>query len=284
MSETEQKQGKDGGYTARGPEGYYVYCISERGPALEILTTGSPPSAMEENTNLEVIAEGDLAATVSRVPLSVFGEESLDAHLSDATWVTVRAMRHEQVVEHFARQTSVVPLRFGTIYLDETGIKQMLADKEAQLHVILERLKGHEEWGVNVYCDRTVLLENITNISPRLREMAATAKSALPGQSYLLQKKIEALRADEGKLEIERTAKRIEERLSSLSDGVSRLRVLKVETTELGELRSKFAFLVSKSRYEDFRDAAEEMAREIESAGLRIELTGPWPAYNFAAA
>jgi hypothetical protein len=157
----------------------------------------------------------------------------------------------------------------------------MLSDKEAQLHVILERVKGHEEWGVNVYCDRTVLLENIT---PRLREMAATAKSALPGQSYLLQKKIEALRADEGKLEIERTTKRIEERLSGLSDGVSRVRVLKVETTEHGELRSKFAFLVSKARLEDFRDAAEEIAREIESAGIRIELTGPWPAYNFAAA
>jgi gas vesicle protein GvpL/GvpF len=284
MSETEQKQGEDGGYTGTRPEGYYVYCISERGPALEILTTGSTPSAMEENTHLEVIAEDDLAAIVSRVPLSVFGEEFLDAHLSDAPWVTVRAMRHEQVVEHFARNTSVVPLRFGTIYLDETGIKQMLADKEAQLRVILDRVKGHEEWGVNVYCDRTVLLENITNISPRLREMTATAKSALPGQSYLLQKKIEALRADEVKLEIERTAKRIEERLSSLSDGVSRLRVLNVETTEHGELRSKFAFLVAKTNFEDFRDAAEEIAREIESAGIRIELTGPWPAYNFAAA
>src|SRR5262249_44143882 len=129
MSETEQKPGKDDGYNAKGPEGYYVYCIADRGPALEILTTGSLPSPMEENTNLEVIAEGELAALVSRVSLSVFGEESLDAHLSDAPWVTVRAMRHEQVVEHFAGKTNVVPLRFGTIYLDETGIKQMLADK-----------------------------------------------------------------------------------------------------------------------------------------------------------
>src|ERR1044072_1190891 len=102
MSETEQKQGEDGGYTGTRPEGYYVYCISERGPALEILATGSTPSAMEENTHLEVIAEDDLAAIVSRVPLSVFGEESLDAHLSDGPWVAVRAMRHEQVVEYFA--------------------------------------------------------------------------------------------------------------------------------------------------------------------------------------
>ena len=283
MSETAQKPGEGGLYPG-GPEGYYVYCISERAPALEILTTGSVPSAIEENAGLEIREAGDLAAIVSRVPLSVFGEGSLDAHLSDAPWVTVRAMRHEQVVEYFARKTSVVPLRFGTIYLDEAGIKQMLAEKQAQLHSILRRVNGREEWGVNVYCNKEVLLENITNISPRLREMVAAAKSASPGQSYLLQKKIEALRADESKLEIERTAKRIEERLSSLSDGAARLRVLKVETTEHGELRSKFAFLVSKAKFEDFREAAEEIAREIGSAGIRIELTGPWPAYNFASA
>jgi hypothetical protein len=284
MSETEQNPGASTSYTSTGAEGYYVYCIAERAPALEILTNVSVPSAMEENTGLEVIAVSDLAAIVSRVPLSVFGEESLEAHLSDAPWVTVRAMRHEQVVEHFARQTSVVPLRFGTIYLDGPGVKQMLADKRDQLYTILGRVKGHEEWGVNIYCDRAVLLENITNISPRLREMTATAKNASPGQSYLLQKKIEALRADEGKLEIERTTKRIEARLSSLSDGVARLRVLKVEATEHGELRSKFAFLVLKANFEKFRAAAEEIAGEVEKAGIRIELTGPWPAYNFAAA
>src|ERR1043166_10227946 len=141
MSETEQKPREAISYTPTAAEGYYVYCIAHRAPALELLRSGSVPSAMEENTRLEVIAVEELAAIVSRVPLSVFGEESLDAHLSDAPWVTVRAMRHEQVVEHFARQTSVVPLRFGTIYLDKTSIKQMLADKEAQLHVILERVK-----------------------------------------------------------------------------------------------------------------------------------------------
>jgi len=283
MSETEQKPSGDGEYGATGAEGHYVYCISERDPALQILTSGSVPSAMEDKTDLEAITVGELTAIVSRVPLSDFGEESLEAHLSDAPWVTIRAMRHEQVVEHFARQTSVVPLRFGTIYLDETGVNQMLAEKQAQLHDILERVKGHEEWGVNVYCDRGVLLENITNISPRLREMSAVAKTASTGQAYLLQKKIEALRADEGKAEVERTAKRIEERLSSMSDGAARLRVLKVETTEHGELRSKFAFLVAKEKFDNFRAAAEEIAREIESAGIRIELTGPWPAYNFAA-
>ena len=284
MNETEQNRRASNSYTQGGAEGYYVYCIADSVLAQEIIKSDSLPSAMEENTSLELITFNDLAAIVSRVPLSVFGEEALDAHLSDAPWITVRAMRHEQAVEHFASRTSVVPLRFGTLYLDSSGVKEMLAEKQNQLRSLLDRLRGHTEWGVNVYCDREVLLENITNISSRLREMAAAARNASPGQSYLLQKKIEALRADEAKLEIERTATRIEERLSTLSDGVSRLRVLKIETTEYGELRAKFAFLVLEAKFEEFRGAAEDLAHEIESAGIRIELTGPWPAYNFASA
>jgi hypothetical protein len=56
------------------------------------------------------------------------------------------------------------------------------------------------------------LLDNITNISPRLREMAEAAKSAPPGQSYLLQKKIEALRTDETKAEVARAADEMNQR------------------------------------------------------------------------
>ena len=282
MSESEQKSVTSRAYTEQGTVGYYVYCIAENNHAAKILRRDPTPSAIEENVPLELITVENLAAVASKVPLSVFGAEAIDAHLSDAPWVTVRAMRHEQVVEHFARQTSVVPLRFGTIYLDVAGIEQMLEERHDQLCGLIERIRGREEWGVNLYLDRAVLLENITNISPRLREMADTAKAASPGQSYLMQKKIEAMRVDESKREVERVTRRVEEQLVPCSDGVSRLRVLKVETTEHGELKAKFAFLVLKGRFEDFKATAEDVARDIEGAGFRIELTGPWPAYNFA--
>jgi len=59
------------------------------------------------------------------------------------------------------------------------------------------------------------------------------------------------------------------------------LRVLKVEATEHGELKAKFAFLVTQSGFDQFRDAAERLAQEHQGAGVRLELTGPWPAYNF---
>ncbi len=114
--------------------------------------------------------------------------------------------------------------------------------------------------------------------------MAEAAKSAPPGQAYLLQKKIEALRTDETKAELARAADEIESTLKGESDGSVKLRILKVETTEHGELKAKFAFLVPKCGLRISVNAAEQLAQRMESSGIRLELTGPWPAYNFANA
>lgn len=278
MSENEPKESRA---NEPGPVGYYVYCVAVSEPGEELLS-GSIPIAIEDGTALEPVTLDSLTAIVSRVPLSDYGEEGLAERLNDAAWTAIRAMRHEHVVEHFAKNTSVVPLRFGTIYLSLSGIEKMLRENATDLTAIIERLKDREEWGVNVYCDRTVLLDKIAEVSPRLREMAESAKQASPGQSYLMQKKIDALRVDEVKVEIERCANEIEEKLKVESVGATKLRVLKVETTEYGELKAKFAFLVDRKNFDRFRDVAEDLAQSMQSKGIRIELTGPWPPYNFA--
>ena len=261
---------------------FYVYCIGESAAAAQ-LPADSLPAAIEEDSKLEWIEVHNLAALVSRVPLATYNEDRLAEHLTDATWTAIRAMRHETVVEHVAKRASVVPLRFGTIYLERTGIEKMLTDRSRGLEEIIEQLRGREEWGVNVYSDRAVLMSTITSVSPVLREMVERAQQASPGQSYLMQKKIDALKTDEVRATVNRIVEEIEQRLREQSDDARRLRILKVETTEHGELKAKFAFLVKRSGFEEFRDGAERLARENQSAGVRIELTGPWPVYNFVS-
>lgn len=262
--------------------GYYVYCIAES-VAAEQLDAASFPAAIEDNAKLEWVTGSELAALTSAVPLDTYGEEELAEHLADATWTAVRAMRHETIVEYAAKRVSVVPLRFGTIYLDRSGIERMLSEKGRELREILERLRGHEEWGVNVYSDRATLMSSITSVSPRLRELARQAEAASPGQSYLMQKKIDALRVDEARTALNDIIDRIEASLAGQADDAKRLRILKVEATEHGELKGKFAFLVKRAGFEEFRGAAERLAEQHQAAGVRLELTGPWPAYNFAA-
>ncbi len=261
---------------------FYVYCIAESAAASQ-LPPASLPAAIEEESKLEWIVSNDLAALSSAVPLASYSEESLAEHLSDASWTAVRAMRHETVMEYVARRASVVPLRFGTIYLERAGVERMLEEKRRELAQIIERLRGREEWGVNVYCDQSILMSSITSVSPLLRDLTERAAQASPGQSYLMQKKIDTLRVDEARSALTRIIENVEQALSGESEDAKRLRVLKVEATEYGELKAKFAFLIKRSDFETFRDAAERLAQEHQPAGVRLELTGPWPAYNFTA-
>ena len=97
-----------------------------------------------------------------------------------------------------------------------------------------------------------------------------------------MQKKIDALQCRRSAHGGESHRREIEaETEENRADDARRLRILKVETTEHGELKAKFAFLVKRSSFEEFRDAAERLAQENQAAGVRLELTGPWPVYNF---
>jgi Gas vesicle synthesis protein GvpL/GvpF len=276
MDETKVPDGQ-----ADSSRAYYVYCVAESTAAKQF-SADSLPEAIEADAALEWVSANSLSALFSRVPLTSYDEVGLARNLSDATWTAVRAMRHEQVVEYFAKRTSVVPLRFGTIYLEPAGIERMLVERANELRTIIERLRDRVEWGVNVYFDRLILLDSITTISPRLRELAEEAARASPGQSYLIQKKIDALKVDEARAEIVRLTDEIERTLREASQEARRLRVLKVEATEYGELKAKFAFLIDRTAFDEFRAAAERLAQDNQASGVRLELTGPWPAYNFA--
>ncbi|HWS53142.1 MAG TPA: GvpL/GvpF family gas vesicle protein [Pyrinomonadaceae bacterium] len=275
-TKTKAKGGRAGGAATA----LYVYCVGAAGQLAPLVGEGGP-EAIEDSSPLELVSAGGLAAVVSAVPLADYGEEGLAARLADATWTATRALRHERAVEHFARRAAVVPLRFGTIYLRRESVARMLEERGASLAAALARLEGRDEWGVNLFVSRGVLRGEVERVSPRLRELAERAAASPPGQAYLLRKKIEAARDDETRAETRRAAAEVERRLRDASDAAARLRVLKDEAAEQGEVAARLAFLVERARFEEFRAAAEALAADYASLGFRLELTGPWPAYNF---
>lgn len=42
------------------------------------------------------------------------------------------------------------------------------------------------------------------------------------------------------------------------------------------------AYLVERGREPELRAAVDELAAELAGGGVRLELTGPWPAFTFA--
>lgn len=259
----------------------YVYCVGES-KALAQLFEARLPAAIEPDAKLELVVENNLAAVVSEVPLADYSEEALKMRLADPAWTAVRAVRHEQVVEHFSSRTSVVPLRFGAIYFARHRVEQMLSKKTAGLEAIIERLRGRQEWGIAVCCDQEEFLKEIDTLSSRLRSLAERAKTAQPGEAYLLRKKVEALKADEARLEIKRVVSEIESALAGRSERAASLRVMKDEATEYGKIVGKLAFLVASDGYDEFHKEAERLAHAHAASGFRLEMTGPWPPYNFS--
>lgn len=264
-----------------GQSAYYLYLIAAGSEVPDM--SAQLPIAIEDDSTLEWIVVGELAALASRVPLADYNEEALAEHLTNASWTAIRAMRHEHVLEYFTKKASVIPLRFGSIYLERSSVERMLEEKSEELNSLIERLRDKVEWGVNVYCDRNQLLADITSVSAKLRELSEQSKTASPGQAYLLNKKIETMKTDEARLELARIVEVVEKDLSKVADDTKRLRILKVEATEFGELKGKFAFLLDRHGFDRFRDEAERLARDYQNAGVKLELTGPWPVYNFTA-
>jgi hypothetical protein len=259
----------------------YVYCVGESS-ALGRLFEAGLPAAIEPDAKLELVVEDTLATVVSEVPLEDYGEEGLLARLADPAWTAVRAVRHEQVVEHFSSRASVIPLRFGAIYFTRHGVGQMLSEKAGELKSIIERLRGRQEWGITVCCNQDELLKVIDTLSARLRELIVRSKSAQPGEAYLLRKKIDALKADEARSEIKRVVAEIERALAGRSEQAATLRVMRDEATEHGRIVGKLAFLVEGDRFDDFHKEAERLAQEHAGYGFKLEMTGPWPPYNFS--
>ena len=280
MSTRQIKRRKSESTSEEVPCAFYVYCIGESDVLATLFETGLP-EAIESEAELDLEVNDPLAAIVSAVPRAHYAEDGLQERLGDPAWMALRAMRHEKVVEHFAARATLVPLRFGSIYLERRRITNMLSEKRAALITLIDRVRGREEWGVNILLDRTTLREAIESVSPRLREVAARAAAASPGESYLLRKKIDALRAEEAGAEIKRVVSQIECELRTASDGAQRLRVLKEETAAQGNVAARLAFLVERGRLAGFRAIAERLAEEHLQTGFQIEFTGPWPAYNF---
>jgi hypothetical protein len=258
--------------------GTYVYCIVES-PDSRIIPD-SAPAGLEAVHKLEQVSSAGLAAIVSRVPLSQYGEEAIDANLSDAGWAAKRAMRHEQVVEFFASRGPFIPLRFGTIYLDRKSIERMLALRAPEFRRVMKSLRGKQEWGVFIYCNHTTLISNNISKKAEIQPLLERAAVARPGQQYLLAKQIEALKAKAAREEVSTTLIRMKEALDASSEqSISGNRERR--RTEHGELIARLSFLVQAGRFARFRAAAERLALDYLSSGFHIEIVGPMPPYSF---
>ena len=84
-------------------------------------------------------------------------------------------MAHDRVLTWARDLGPVVPLPMFSLFSGRPAVCAMLRDREVELVATLGRLAEGREYALRVYRVDSELLSAISNLSPRLAELAATA-------------------------------------------------------------------------------------------------------------
>jgi hypothetical protein len=253
--------------------GQYVYGVVAAGSRIPQDLAGVDPELP-----VRLVEGGDLAAIVSEVPLSEFGEESIRENLNDVAWLEEKARAHETVLEAaLDSTTALVPLRLCTVFAGEHEVGEMLGREHAVLLDALDRLAGKSEWGVKAFADPESLE----------REVAARAggeedEEVSPGIAYMNRKRREASAREEAEEVADDWARLIHSRLAAVAAEALLNPLQRPEVSgHDGEMLLNGVYLVGEDETARFGELVEELRDEFDRKGVEVVLTGPWPAYNF---
>jgi hypothetical protein len=229
------------------------------------------------------VREGDLAAVASHVAVEEFGEARLREHLADMGWVEATARAHEEVLDHTRAQVTVIPMRMCTVYRTEEGLREMLRREAVALREALSHLEGKVEVGVKVFADRVRAEAEAAQATVEEPEAGAPqAEAPGRGAAYLERRRRERDRVDAADRRLEEAAAEIHERLCAVAaDGLVAPPQRPEASGHTGEMILNGVYLVEVDALEAFRTDVAELREAFAAAALELEMTGPWPAYNF---
>ncbi|GAA2080207.1 GvpL/GvpF family gas vesicle protein [Streptomyces albiaxialis] len=212
-----------------------------------------------------------LQAVISLVPEADFAEEPLRAHLEDLDWLSGTARAHQAVVDALTRLTCPLPLRLGTVYRDDEGVRRMLADGGPRFRRTLDRLEGRVEWGVKVSTER-----------PEEPPPEPSASAPVSGRDYLRRRRSQVTARESALADAERLADALHAALARDAEDV---RLHRPQNPKLsgasGRNLLNASYLVPGARSEAFLELLERLA--ASEPDVRVEVTGPWAPYSFAA-
>jgi hypothetical protein len=261
------------------PQVWWAYCVlaSDRAGAIADELEG-----VEPGTSVTILGEGRLAALISPVPLSQYDDERLREHLEDIEWLARTARAHESVLDQALRHATIVPLRLCTIYRDHDGVRRLLREREQLLSESLAAIEGCVECGVKVFTSGAQPAQATAE-----SELAAAGASegeagARPGTEYLLRRRQERDQGELARQRCARCADAVHERVAAVSQAANINAPQRPETHgREGQMLLNGVYLVARGRIGEVEETVEALRGEWGPGGFEIELTGPWPAYNF---
>lgn len=256
----------------------YVYGFIPAGEAKE---TSFDIEGIDGN-ELFLLSCGDISAVASYVERDAFSEERLEHLFQDPQWLQEKANHHHKTLLELYGKFTVLPLKFCTIFHDVKGIEAEVSSKDDQLKILFGLLENKEEWSVKIYSQKDLLRQHLLAENSRVHSLHEEMDKASPGKKFFLKKRIEQEIEKEALKETELIIGKLYRKLTLLSvrDLKKNLWSRQVTGRE-EEMAFNYSFLLEKEKIKDFKDEVIKFQREFGNIGIKAELTGPWPPYDF---
>ena len=261
--------------SAPAEPGFYVYGVA----AADGIDFPEGLAGVDPEHAVSTVERAGLVAVASRVSLAEFGEEALHENLNDVEWLEEKARAHERVLDQILAQAPVVPMRLCTIYRDEAHVREMLEREHDVFVDALHRLEGKTEWGVKLIAEPGAL-ERAADQSAGAGTESRDELSA--GAAYMREKSRAARRRERIDHIAEAWAEDVHDRIARQAVEALLNPLQNPEVSgHTGDMLLNGVYLVEDRASGEFHAAVDALATEYRSRGAGVELTGPWPPYNF---
>ena len=256
-----------------GADLLYIYCISDQEPQLQ---------GVSGNECLEYLKFEDLYAIVKTVSPDEFSEENLKKNFADLAWIETHARDHIRIIVEVMKGSTVIPFKFGTIFISDERLGNFINDYSVSLTENLLHLKGKEEWSVKIYCDRTKLNSQIGEISQQVRDLELEIQKSMPGKAFILKRKKADLVEKEVQVAMCNYGQTCYDQLAALSATTRINNLLPKEVTErMDDMILNASYFVPVEKVSEFLAIIDQSQEKYKEVGFDIEAAGPWPPFSF---
>jgi hypothetical protein len=228
---------------------------------------------IDDRHPVRLYANAGLNAVISSVALSDFTGETGENNLQNVAWLTPRACRHALVLDKLmAEGAAVYPLAFGTLFSSLSAMEQEMAQRSADVLMVLQHIIGCQEWCLEATLDSDQAIDAL------LAEGLRTGRFSLPdaaGRRHLEEQKLRRSLTAEVNDWLAECLSGFQQLLSPLVRDFRSRRLLDNKILH-------WAYLLPLDKVVAFQQQVAEIASRYEAYGFSFRVTGPWPAYSFA--
>lgn len=251
--------------------GRYIYGVADSAKAVSLGSIGI------EDSEVHTIAGGRFCAIVHSCPAEPYQS-------SDEGMVKNWVRAHQDVLDEAKKIFgTIIPMGFDAIVRSKDDaispdqlVRDWLKENSEQLQSVMEKIRGRDEYGVQVFYDPSVVAKQISEESQEVRKIREEMAGKSPGTAYLYKQKVErAVTA-----EIERLAN------DWFKDFYARVKrhcadIVVEKTRKAGRNKVMLLNLSCLVAGERTNKLGEELEKIDNMEGFSVHFSGPWPPYSF---